>query len=322
MKSLAHSGIIALCLSSLSLTTTAAGPPAPSPKSAPRFQAVPQPYQQISFQRDGVEIARYHYSTNLNRPFLFPIIGPSGRSLTRIGHPHDPETHSHHNSIWISHRDVNGVNFWEDGHSGAKIIHKKIERLEDGERGTSLVALNEWTDGAGKVLVTERRRIVIEELPGHEWLLLLDLEFSAAKDDVIFGKTPFGLIGVRMAKTIGVNDGGGTILNSAGGLNEPGVHWKPAKWVDYSGPISGTDIEGLTLLDHPANTNHPSIFHVRNDGWMGASLSYEKPITIARGKTLRLCYEIYVHGGAGETSLLKKRWDDFAARAFEQTKKP
>ena len=92
--------------------------------------------------------------------------------------------------------------------------------------------------------------------------------------------------------------------------------------VDYSGPITASAIEGLTLLDHPANTNHPSIFHVRNDGWMGASLSYEKPITIARGKTLRLHYEIYVHGGAGETSWLKKRWDDFAARAFEQTTKP
>jgi hypothetical protein len=50
------------------------------------------------------------------------------------------------------------------------------------------------------------------------------------------GKTPFGFIGVRMAKTIGVHDGGGTILNSEGALDEKEVFWKHAKWAVYSGP--------------------------------------------------------------------------------------
>src|SRR5436305_647127 len=86
----------------------------PRSKAVPVMQAIPLPHKEVSFQRDGVEIARYVFGHDLNRPFVFPVIGPSGRSLTRMGHPHDPETHSHHNSVWISHRDINGFNFWED----------------------------------------------------------------------------------------------------------------------------------------------------------------------------------------------------------------
>ena len=71
-------GIFALHVSLLSLVQ--AEPMLPEL----RMQAVPQPYDQISFQRDGVEITRYHFSPSLKRPFLFPLIGPSGQSLTRM----------------------------------------------------------------------------------------------------------------------------------------------------------------------------------------------------------------------------------------------
>ena len=37
-------------------------------------------------------------------------------------------------------------------------------------------------------------------------------------------------------------------------------------------------------MDHPGNPNHPSAFHVREDGWMGASLTFKAPITIEPGK--------------------------------------
>ena len=98
-------------------------------KPVPRIQAVPQSYEQISFQREGVEIARYHFGPALRRPFVFPLIGPAGLSLTRMGHPHDPESHSHHNSVWVSHNSVNGVSFWDDRAKG-KIVHQRIEALD------------------------------------------------------------------------------------------------------------------------------------------------------------------------------------------------
>jgi hypothetical protein len=43
-------------------------------------------------------------------------------------------------------------------------------------------------------------------------LLAIDLQLEAPGNTAVeLGETPFGFIGVRMARTIGVNDGGGTI---------------------------------------------------------------------------------------------------------------
>lgn len=276
-------------------------------KSVPALQTVPQPYEQISFQREGVEIARYHYGPALRRPFVFPLIGPSGLSLTRMGHPHDPESHSHHNSVWISHNSVNGVSFWDDRAKG-KIVHQRIEILED----DSILSTNAWVDeSTKKTLLSERRRTSIVLLDNSEYFLIIDLELSC-KDPVTLGKTPFGLVGVRVARSIGTNDGGGAIRNSDGKLNEKEVFWKPAKWVDYSGPITNKALEGLTLMDHPANPNHPTVFHVRGDGWMGASLTFDADRVIDPPKPLRLRYGVYVHAGAPSIEELDKRWKQFA----------
>ena len=306
----------------VSLFVANAGAQRSSPKPVPRMQAVPLPNQEISFQRDGTELARYYFNTNLNRPFIYPIIGPSGRSLTRMGHPRDPESHSHHNSVWISHNDVNGVSFWDDKGKG-RILHRRIERLDDGDSAASVLTLNEWTAASGEVLARERRLTTVQWLPRNEWLLLLDLQLEPARDEVTFGKTPFGLIGVRMAKTIGVNDGGGTIRNSEGAVNEKDVFWKPARWVDYTGPITPKAVEGIALFDHPTNPGHPSIFHVRNDGWMGASLTHSAPLKLTSGKPLTLRYALYIHAGLPSIDTLQRRWFDFAGTApalFSQKK--
>ncbi len=276
----------------------------------PRLQAVPQPYQQLSFQRDGQEIARIHFGSDLRRPFLFPIIGPSGRALTRMGHPHDPESHSHHNSVWISHEKVGAVSFWGDKGKG-KIVHQRIERIEDDGDMSYVITHNAWMDeGSKKPLLLERRRTQVQLLDKGEWLLILDMTLTA-KEETVLGKTPFGPVGVRMAKTIGVHDGGGTIRNSNGQTNEKEVFWKRAKWVDYSGPVADKAIEGITLFGHPDNPNHPSVFHVRDDGWMGASLTFEGPLKIEPSQPLPLRYGLYIHAGMPGLRELDQRWVEF-----------
>jgi hypothetical protein len=117
-----------------------------------------------------------------------------------------------------------------------------------------------------------------------------------------------------MARTIGVNDGGGTIRNSLGGVNEKEVFWKAARWVDYAGPITPRTTEGITLMDHPSNPNHPAVFHVRNDGWMGASVSFDAPRVLKPGTPLILRYGFHVHSGLPSTNEIQRHWTAFAAR--------
>lgn len=285
------------------------------PKPVPRVQAIPFPHDDVSFQRDGVEITRYNAGHDGFRPFVFPVIGPSGRSLTRIGHPHDPVTHSHHNSVWMSHQFVNGVNFWGDG--VGHIVHQKLLRLEDGPDAASIETLNAWQDKDGKTQMTEHRRTGVQVLDNGEWLLLIDSQLEAPQGaPVTLGQTAFGMVAVRMAKTIGVIDGGGTIRNSEGGVDEAGCFRKPARWVDYAGPITPQASEGILLMDHPTNPQHPSAFHVRNDGWMGAALTFAGDIVIEPGKPLVIRYAMYVHNGIPPVEVLQKRWEEFSKTSF------
>ena len=145
---------------------------------------------------------------------LWWAMTPSGAKLTRMGHPHDPLGHSHHNSVWISHNDVDGVSFWADrGKNAGRIVTQRVEKLEDGADEAAVTLFNHWIGPDDKVLLVERRRIALHPLAKGEWLLLLDLTLEAKSAKTTLGKMPFGLVGVRLAKTIGIADGGGVIRN-------------------------------------------------------------------------------------------------------------
>ena len=295
-------------------------------KPIPKVQVEPLPHHQAGFRFGGRELTRYHFDPADRRPFLFPLNGPHGTSLTRMGHPHDPISHSHHNSIWIAHHSVDGVNFWGDaGKNLGRIVPQRIEEYVDGDDAASLLAVHHWiNESTGETLLVEHRRIEVRPLTEGESLTIIDLQLAPPRRPIIVDKTPFGLVGVRMRKTIGVHDGGGQIRNSAGGVGEkptadnPGVFWKPAKWCDYSGLVADGVVEGITLFDHPQNPNHPTVFHVRDDGWMGSSLTFDAARTIEPNAPLRLRYGLYAHSGLPSIAAIDRVWQNFAELPFAE----
>ena len=318
--------------------------PLPDARPVPDMQVLPLPYDQATFEHLGRELTRYHFGLQLRRPFWYPIVGPAARSLTRMNmpgdparsvtpdrqpknpnSPGDPRGHSHQTSVWISHKNVNGIDFWRDGGPIAgQIVHQTRReglQYQDGPPAASLLSMNHWNDPRGKTLMIERRRTTVAPDEGGSWWMTIDLHFGAPPGGrVILGKTAFGPIGVRMAKTIGVTDGGGRILNSAGQRNEAQAFRKPARWVDYSGPITNEQTAGITLMDHPANPNHPAPFHVRDNGWMGICLTLDGPLTITPDKPVRLRYGLWVHPAVPDAQKLDRQWQTFASSELASMK--
>jgi hypothetical protein len=141
------------------------------------------------------------------------------------------------------------------------------------------------------------------------------------------GKTPFGFLAVRVAQSMTPFDGGGEIFNARGDRNEQAALWKRAAWIDQSGPIAAGSAAasdagsapplrwgGIAMFDHPANVNHPTAWHCRNDGWAGAALNVEGPLTIRPGEPLRLRYRICLHRHNALEGQVAQRYEDYRAQ--------
>ena len=129
-----------------------------------------------------------------------------------------------------------------------------------------------WLDQE-KLLLDQHLIAVLEALPDGTHALDLQSTFRASDEPVDLGKTNFGLLGVRVARTLSARYGGGKLTNDTGLTGEPALFGKPSRWMDYSGPSAPETTEGISYLDHPENPRHPASWHVRDDGWMVSSFN-------------------------------------------------
>src|SRR5215510_13653797 len=79
------------------------------------------------------------------RPFIFPLVGPSGRSVTRMGHPAAPD-HGHHRALWWGHQKVGGVNFWEERGGAQQVRQDDWVHYQDGPEEAGIVVHLGWYD--------------------------------------------------------------------------------------------------------------------------------------------------------------------------------
>ncbi len=277
----------------------------------PAVRAVPLPGAALAFEVDGQAVAVCHYGTDAPKPYVFPFLGPASHRLTSLAHPVDPEGHCHHRSIWVGHRDVGGANFWEEK-EGNRVVFEALEALSSGTGAASARFRHRWETAAGETLLLERREVRVQCVEEGQRYLDLRLEFTAAGEKVTLGKTPFGFLGLRVAPTMAVRGGAGRALNAEGAENEAGTHWKRSRWLDYAGPVAPGITNGVAVFDHPENPRFPTYFHVRDDGWVGASFCYAEPYDVEAGNPLVLRYRVFAHGGLGAEDI-ETHWERFAA---------
>ena len=233
-----------------------------------------------------------------SKPDFYPVLTPSGREVTISSAYH----YNHHHSIWIGHGNVNGVNVFHDNNpsrpSLGDIVIERGELSEDGVRAT-LETTNGWIAWDGRRLLTERRRFTV--LPGirdgQAHAVDLISELIASEGSVVLAKETHAYLGVRVADTIDVEDGG-RIVNSEGDENESGAMGKIARWTDYSGQVAGA-MAGVTIMHHPRNP--PTPFFCRNYGTFLSNLTLHEPFEIAAGTSLVQRWRILIHDGDAES---------------------
>lgn len=294
---------------------------AKEPFTLSRCELIPLPGSQVSFQIDGVEKTRWHFGKQYPRPFFYPFNGPSGVSLTRMGHP-GAQNHDHHRSVWLAHKSVNGQDYWSEG-KDTRVRQRIWYRYRDGNDEARMATLSEWNDPSGKRVMEQEVIAALIPVGDDEHALEIQITMrpGSQAESVELGKTNFGFLAVRVAKTLSVYFGGGKLTSSEGQHGEAGIFGSRARWVDYSGPIAvgqGLErrptVEGITYFDHPDNPRYPTHWHVREDGWMGASFCMHEGFVVADEMSLTLRYLLYAHRGGYNHGNAQRLHQAFAAR--------
>ena len=281
--------------------------PVHSPEETVRLRTADE---RLEVRIDGELFTSYHFGARWHRPYLHPLMGPYGDSVTRgfpmiEDIPGESRDHVWHRGLYSAYGDVNGVDNWTEGDGRGHTVHHRFEALASGPVYARAVALGTWTTpDRRRMLLGERREMRFYRLPMGR-LIDLDLALTAGREDVLFGDTKEGgLIALRVAGSMEVARGG-RMENSLGGVNGGDLWGRRAAWCDYSGPVNGRTV-GVAIFDHPQSFRHPTYWHARDYGLLttnpfavstfeggGPSRKYLLPA----GESLLVRYRVYVHAG-------------------------
>ncbi len=287
------------------------------PQDFPRCQLVPEPGHQLRFRVDGETRLVWHHGSEHPRPCFYPVIGPAGVPLTRMGHPGAPN-HDHHQSIWFAHADLGGVDFWANGPDTGTIRQAHWHCYEDGDEHAAMAVHLHWIAPTGAVLLHQDLVTILRPLPHRESLIEIQTSLTPTQATLPIAKSNFGILAVRVSKALSVHFGGGTLTSSEGAEDEATGFGQYARWWDDSGPVAPGSTgnaarwNGITYFDHPGNPHYPAHWHVREDGWMGASLTRHRGINLKSDAPLRLRYLLHVHDHAYDHAIANQ-----IATAFE-----
>ncbi len=258
------------------------------------------------------------------KPYLYPLMAPNDKPITR----HFPmqrvagesQDHPHHRSVWFTHGEVNGIDFWTEGANKGRVEHRELVVAEAGAVLARIVARNDWVAPDGKKVCEETTEIVCYHLPESR-TIDYTIHLHATEGAVKLGDTKEGSFGVRVASSMEVTrNQGGQILNSEGQRDREA--WgKRAKWCDYTGVVEGT-VVGIAIFDHPDNLRHPTYWHVRDYGlfavnpfgihdFVPGTAKGTGDYTIPAGKTLSLRYRLWLHKGRTEEAGVAEQYQAY-----------
>lgn len=316
----------------------------PAPSLAAEFK-LEKADDGVTVTLDGKPFTRYLIAAG-PKPYLWPITGPTGKPMTRAFPMEkvegEKQDHPHHRSLWFTHGNVNGIDFWAEKFppkDGAKAEakeapkgeapktsgttkHREFLKVESGPVAVIQTA-NDWISPEGKKQLEDVRTVTFRTA-GESRIIDFDIVLKASDGPVTFGDTKEGAFGVRVPTEMDVTSKkGGEIVNSEGQKND--AAWgQTARWVDYHGPVEGETL-GIAILNHPSSFRFPTPWHVRTYGLFAANPFGLKDFAAAAkkettngtyqlepGKTLSLRYRVIFHKGDHEAGKIADAWDEYS----------
>jgi hypothetical protein len=279
----------------------------------------------IAITIGGEAFTTYHFGKDRAKPVLYPVAGPGGKRMVRDfpfskDSPGEAHDHIHHESLWYSHGDVNGISFWHIGKTRGKIVHKKFLKSGPDEIATE----NEWISPAGKAQCSDTTRIRFFSLPDGGRGIDYRVTLRATHGDVKFGDTKEGSMGIRTHPALRLQGkvATGKAVNS-GGVEGKGVWGKPSKWLYYWGKVDGATV-GVGIFDHPSNPRHPTTWHARDYGLIAANpfgYSYflgkkrgTGDIILKNGEEISFRYAFVFLGGDKQGSKVEQIYNQWSSK--------
>jgi Family of unknown function (DUF6807) len=276
----------------------------------------------VAVKVDGKPFTEYLVKSG-SKPILWPVIGPTGKLMTRSW-PMDASVssetdrdHPHQRSLWFTHGDVNGIDFWSEGRG--RIEHREFVKVEGGPQAV-IVTKNDWLSPDGSKLICQDERTFTFGADADSRWIDVAIDIKATAGPVVFGDTKEGSFGVRTASSMRVDSKkGGKIVNSEGQTNL--AAWgQPAAWVDYHGPVDDETL-GIAILNHPTSFRFPTHWHVRTYGLFAANPfglgdftrgKTKGEFTLPDGETLKLRYRVLLHRGDEKEGRVAESFTEYA----------
>ncbi|HEX7449776.1 MAG TPA: PmoA family protein [Pirellulales bacterium] len=277
----------------------------------------------VRVEIDGQLFTEYLIATG-PKPILWPVIGPTGAEMTRAfpmqqrdGEKHD---HPHQRSVWFTHGDVNGIDFWSENGDHGSITHREYLQTSADDQRAVIATRNDWLDHQGKKVLEDERTLIFRA-DDQQRSIDFDIVLRATDGPVTFGDTKEGSMGVRIPTVMDLNSNQGGHIVTSEGLTDKAAWGKPASWVDYHGPLGG-DLVGIAILNHPDSFRYPTRWHVRDYGLFAANPfglkdfvgdpAVNHAYTLEPGKSLTLRYRIILHRGDEKNARIAEAFQKYA----------
>lgn len=290
----------------------------------------------------GKPFTTLNFKKDETKPYLYPVIGPTGDPVTRHYPMKDVEgerkDHHHHRSIWSAHGDVRtrdfdkpASNYWHEKGPKETAVQRvrKITRTVSGPVFGQIQAEIDWNAPDGKRDFTETRTYTF--FSGSDDNRIIDVKnaFKFTEADTMFGDTKEGgILALRIATSMDEKPPGkGRMTNINGGVGAKQCWGKAAAWCDYVGPVFSDDPEkvstvGIAVFDHPGNFRHPTRWHIRDYGLYTANpfgLSHfvgkgkNGSHTWKKGEVAEFNYRILIHKDDTKAARVADHWKLYSA---------